>query len=1005
MTKLSLVCPLHLGLIQNPVSLPCHHSFCRSCIQQHLESNNECPVCSNPIPNSSVDYSKVEVERSLSDLTVVQYIDPNQINVIQELPPTHSIHLLRVSYQNQELVWKQMKNGSQNMVNTLSNQFSLLQAIDFPKEIVKVFGVTQSPPGLLIEQLSCSLQDKFNSGYSFTRNEVVLIIKSLLDGVGSLHAHGIGHCNITAENVMLNETYGQITAVKVSIPELRYVSERSQPITKTTYSAPELSSTNCSKPRNFLSIDVYALGVLFTGLLLDRDPQLVIPTAESRSQHCLENLGVSGKLYLLLSKMLNHTPTKRPSIIEVGQLISEAVEEHCSGPATNKLSAKQLSSDGSSHSIPNHSVSPVQDQEKQKQGSFYRAFFLWICVGILILGASSLAPPVILSADEQVFGNARQEVLTRIPSQFYIDNPNDIDEQKQVLTAEVSTILSHFRLHFNVDWNSTSSLFECTLTSNSFLQSFRLPPIQFQLSSRGRVDRAISDLVAHSFDDFPSSSTDSEKLALVNTEVGKVIEGTSVSHSTTATSTPTKYNVVLTHDDITVVVEISVLFPLDILVNYQTNVLQQQFTCLEVENVADAEQRIQVLKDSIEIFINDESVNIKVDPLESFNTYNVTLFKGNDVVSFNQSGSSFIASGLKSADYFSLSSSNTHGMALSSGSLWSWGAGTYGQLAGNRGSGTTDFAGFTFPQSPTDFTTVKEIALGYLSSLLLFNDGHVRVAGNGTAHFASTTLRLDTPVHISKLFHVERIFAGFRHYAALSQGFLWTWGLNDHGQLGLSHNDHRRYPEPISLPNNIPVIKAALGYYHTLVLTELGDIYSFGYNYYGQIGVGHTSQRSSPVHVLGLRHVVDITAGTYSSYAMTASGFIYAWGYNGYGQLCINSTENQIRPQLVNTTGFQVKSIHSKGNFVLFLTTDGKLFGCGQNGDHQLVSSSKNNQLSPVQVSNFDNVKSVAVGGESVIATLINGTSYAWGSNKNNMLGFKEGTTIKEPTRFGCNRF
>ncbi|KAL0221455.1 hypothetical protein RCL1_001309 [Eukaryota sp. TZLM3-RCL] len=1005
MSKLtSKVCPLHLGLFQNAVSLPCHHSFCRSCIQQHLASKNECPVCSNPIPNSSVVYNKVEIECSLSDLPVVQYIDSNQINVIQELPPTHSFHLLKVSHQNQELVWKQMKSGSQDMVKTLSNQFSLLQALDFPKDIVKVYGVTQSPPGLLIEQLSCSLQDKFNSGYSITRKEVGLIIKSLMNGVGSLHAHGIGHCNITADNVMLNEIYGQITAAKVSIPERRSVSERSQPITKTTYSAPELSSTHCTKPRNSLSIDVYALGVLFTGLILNRDSQLVIPTAESHSQQCLENLGVSGKLYLLLSRMLNPTPIKRPCIIEVGHLIFKAVDEHYQGPSPSEMSAKELKP-----AVPEAVSRPffdmfykfvhqLQHQVIQKHSRFSCRFLIVFCLGLFILGALSLTPSLLLSPDGQVVEKARQEIVNRLPFLFYVDILTDLNEQKEVLTAEISTILSDFNVTFNINWNSTSSLFECRLISNSATRLIKLSSIQFKWSSRGRVDRAISNLVAHSFDDFPSASTDSEKLALVNTEVGKVIEGTSVSHSTQATGAPTKYKVVLTHDDVTADVEITVLFPLDILVNYQTNVLQQQFTCLEVENVADAEQRIPVLKDSMEIFINDESVNIKVDPLESFNTYNVTLFKRNDVVSFNQSGSTFIASGLKSADYVALSSySDGHGMALSNGRTWFWGHG------GSRQQGSH----FTFPQSTNDFTTIKEVALGVRSSLLLFNDVHVRVSGftPDLIGIPVTGYPAYTPEKITKLFEIERVYSGSRHYAALSQGFLWMWGQNDWGQLGLGHDKDTNIPQPLALPGYVAVMKASLGSFHSLVLTVEGDVYAFGTNSGGQIGDGTNENRLSPVRVVGLRNVVDIAVGFSSSYALTSSGSVYAWGNNDHGELCIGSTAEQNRPHLVNTTGFQVNSIYSKGNFVLFLTNDGRLYGCGANGHHQLLSSTTNSQRSPVRVSDFDNVKSVAVGGDSVIATLNNGTSYAWGSNYKNHLGFKEGTTIIEPTRFGCNRF
>ncbi|KAL0222595.1 hypothetical protein RCL1_002449 [Eukaryota sp. TZLM3-RCL] len=1238
---------------------------------------------------------------------------------------------------------------------------------------------------------------------------------------------------------MLNETYGQITAAKVSIPELRYVSERSQPITKTTYSAPELSSTNCSKPRNSLLIDVYALGVLLTGLILGRDPQLVIPTAESHSQQCLENLGFSGKLYLLLSKMHTRTPIKRPSIIEVKQLISESVIEHFQRRVMSERDPNELQSvvvEGSEH-VPNdsyefssHNIQGIGRYKRGSNSKLFYCFFILTSLALFILVASFitsdykqsiivkshlpsldyinirtanpnsekekldvltsliedsllemtgykvdrlqysdsrkvfyveflrphyewtrqslfinatfgynderillalkniidqdsfanlvthdfadfahlteavnshlaillepvdlfenvllsvtpvdnsftfklqkgieslsfqvqpsfilsqigiqmrytvmaleaasfdnipvrcltnetellegvenvansiieidfrttpfpvfdghyeiilslepleksvivnasfvlsevvhavelsllvvekahffnlvvhnlsdsnmqldavcecvsslltffegnhavtlesettstylvtltladitrsttivatftlseeassvqnavdvltssafaslniyvsdlsdqsqrlsavllvvneltsefgtsnkiisedslfridlevskggvvqtilLTPSLVLSVDGQIVDDVHYEVRSRLPSLFYVERPNKIDERLHLLSTEISTILSDFNVTFNINWNSTSSLFECKLISNSATRLIQLSSIRFKWSSRGRVDRAISDLVDHSFDDFPSASTDSAKVKAVNTEVGKVIEGTSVSHTSIAMYSPTKYKVVLTHDDVTDDVEITVLFPLDILVNYRARILQHQFTCLEVENVELLELRVEVLKNSIENFLNDPSVNITVEGDGLFGTYTVTLHKDSDSLLFPHYGSTFIGTGIKNADTFFLSPTyGGHGMALNKGSLWSWGEGDRGQLAGNRGSKPfATFASFEFPQSPTSFTSIKQVALGTFSSLFLFNDGHVYASGDSTSHYATSSGNRyhDTLVRIEGLSHVESIYSANHHFAALANGFLWMWGANGFGQLGLKLTTIVNIPTALSLPNSVPVLKAALGNSHTVVLTVLGNVYTFGSNRHRQFSRLFSPQLHSPVLISMLSDVVNIAAGMSSSYALTASGSVHAWGSNKKGELCIGTTTDQVTPTLVNTTDFQVKSIHSKGNFVLFLTTDGRLFGCGQNGDHQLLSSSTDNQLLPVRVSNFDNVKSVAVGGESVIATLNNGTSYAWGSNKNKMLGFKEGTTIMEPTRFGCNRF
>ena len=80
--------------------------------------------------------------------------------------------------------------------------------------------------------------------------------------------------------------------------------------------------------------------------------------------------------------------------------------------------------------------------------------------------------------------------------------------------------------------------------------------------------------------------------------------------------------------------------------------------------------------------------------------------------------------------------------------------------------------------------------------------------------------------------------------ALASDGNLFSWGKNDHGQLGISCVSDDKFYEPqlIEFFANDKIVQVCCGERHSLVLTEKGVVYGWGDNEYGQTGVGPVTE-------------------------------------------------------------------------------------------------------------------------------------------------------------------
>ncbi|SHF43159.1 Regulator of chromosome condensation (RCC1) repeat-containing protein, partial [Caldanaerobius fijiensis DSM 17918] len=140
-----------------------------------------------------------------------------------------------------------------------------------------------------------------------------------------------------------------------------------------------------------------------------------------------------------------------------------------------------------------------------------------------------------------------------------------------------------------------------------------------------------------------------------------------------------------------------------------------------------------------------------------------------------------------------------------------------------------------------------------------------------------------------------RISAGNYSSSVLKKdGTVWSCGYNYYGQLGDGTTTDRLISVQAKDLTNATMISA--GGYHTVALKSDGTVWTWGRNNYGQIGDGTTTNRYTPVQVQGLTDVVAISAGEYYTVVLKSDGTVWTWGRNNYGQIGDGTTTNRYTP-------------------------------------------------------------------------------------------------------------
>uniref|UniRef100_A0AAZ3RB91 BTB domain-containing protein n=1 Tax=Oncorhynchus tshawytscha TaxID=74940 RepID=A0AAZ3RB91_ONCTS len=181
---------------------------------------------------------------------------------------------------------------------------------------------------------------------------------------------------------------------------------------------------------------------------------------------------------------------------------------------------------------------------------------------------------------------------------------------------------------------------------------------------------------------------------------------------------------------------------------------------------------------------------------------------------------------------------------------------------------------------------------------------------------------------------------------AAEGGELFAWGHNGYSQLGNGTTNQGVSPILVSTNlQNKKITQVACGSHHSLALTHDGEVFAWGYNNCGQVGSGATANQPTPRRVTNClqgKVVMGIACGQTSSMAVLDNGEVFGWGYNGNGQLGVGNNGNQLTP---------CRLAALQGLCVLQVRLDSRPAVClGANTYGQLGTGNKSNQLSPVHI-------------------------------------------------------
>lgn len=341
----------------------------------------------------------------------------------------------------------------------------------------------------------------------------------------------------------------------------------------------------------------------------------------------------------------------------------------------------------------------------------------------------------------------------------------------------------------------------------------------------------------------------------------------------------------------------------------------------------------------------------------------------------------------------SLSAGNLSFIRNQSGAVYAFGDGAQGGLGDNtivsKSSPVAVVGGYSFISVVSSHSSAFAANAAGMEA-----DGRVYTWGVNTYGQLgdNTVLAKSSPIAVVGGHSFVQIAAKFQAFHALkSNGSVWGWGYNAQGNLGDGTIINRS--SPVAVVGGHSFVSICSGYASSLALKSDGSVWAWGSNTYGSVGDGTITSRSSPVAVIGGHSFVAISAGGAAqsfSMALKSDGSVWAWGRNSSGQLGDGTTTDRSSPVAV-IGGYSFVQISAGASQAMARTNADIVYAWGANVNGNLGDGTTIAKSSPVPVVGGYSFSDISCH-EHTLAVTRAGKVYSWGLNADGQLG--DGTIV-----------